>query len=121
MEPVYKSIALLERKPELSREDFIAYYENNHVPLIRRLLPGICGYRRNFIEPEGAFVSAGAAARDFDVITEIWFSDREAYEAAMARHAQPEVAAAIAADEENFLDRSKTRMFVVDERISTFS
>ena len=55
------------------------------------------------------------------MITEIWFADRAAYEAAMARHAQPEVAAAIAADEENFLDRSKTRMFVVDERISTFS
>ena len=121
MEPVYKSIALLERKPELSREDFIAYYENNHVPLIRSLLPGICGYRRNFIEPEGAFVSAGAAARDFDVITELWFADRAAYDAAMTRHAQPQVAAAIAADEENFLDRAKTRMFVVDERISTFS
>ena len=121
MDAVYKSIALLKCKPELTREDFIAYYENNHVPLIRRLLPGICGYRRNFIEPEGAFVSAGAAARDFDVITEIWFADRAAYDAAMASHAQPEVAAAIAADEENFLDRSKTRMFVVDERISTFS
>ena len=117
---MYKSIALLKRKPELSREDFIAYYENNHVPLIRRLLPGIRGYRRNFIEPEGAFVSADAAARDFDVITELWFADRAAYEAAMAHHERPEVAGAIAADEENFLDRSKTRMFVVDERISTF-
>ena len=116
-----KSIALLKCKDGLSRAEFIAYYENNHVPLIRSLLPGICGYRRNFIEPEGAFVSAGAAARDFDVITELWFADRAAYDAAMTRHAQPEVGAAIAADEENFLDRSTTRMFVVDERISTFS
>ena len=52
MDAVYKSIALLKCKPELTREDFIAYYENNHVPLIRRLLPGICGYRRNFISPD---------------------------------------------------------------------
>jgi len=117
---MFKSIALLKCKDGLSREEFIAYYENNHVPLIRRLLPGIRGYRRNFIEPEGAFVSADAAARDFDVITELWFADRAAYEAAMAHHERPEVAGAIAADEENFLDRSKTRMFVVDERISTF-
>jgi len=118
---MYKSIALLKCKAGLSRGDFIAYYENNHVPLIRRLLPGICGYRRNFIEPEGAFVNAGAAVRDFDVITEIWFADRAAYDAAMARNARAEVGGAIAADEENFLDRSKTRMFVVDERISVFS
>lgn len=45
MEAVYKSIALLERKPELTREDFIAYYENNHVPLGAKYGCGIaqCG------------------------------------------------------------------------------
>jgi uncharacterized protein (TIGR02118 family) len=117
---MYKSIALLKRRSDLSREAFIDYYESRHVPLIRSLLPEICGYRRNFIEDEGAFINAGAAARDFDVITELWYPDRGAYEAAMARYALPEVAGAIAADEENFLDRSTTRMFVVDERISDF-
>ena len=115
---MYKSIALLKCKPGLSREEFISYYENNHAPLILRTLPGVRGYCRNCIDPEGAFVSAGAAPRDFDVITELWFADRAAYDAAMQHHARPEVAAAIAADEENFLDRSKTRMFVVDERDS---
>ncbi|MDH6281372.1 hypothetical protein [Prescottella agglutinans] len=36
----------------------------------------------------------------------------------LATHARPEVAAAITADEENFLDRSRTRMYVVDVRES---
>ena len=117
---MFKSVALLRCKAGMSREAFIAYYENSHVPLIRRLLPEICGYRRNFIELEGAFINAGTGAPDFDVITEIWFADRAAYDAAMARHERPEVGGAIAADEENFLDRSMTRMFVVDERISAF-
>ncbi len=117
---MYKSIALLKCKPGLSREAFIAYYENHHVPLIRSLLPQICGYRRNFIHPDGAFISAGAAERDFDVITELWFPDQAAYEAAMALHDRPEIGGCIASDEENFLDRSRTRMFIVEEHISDF-
>jgi uncharacterized protein (TIGR02118 family) len=117
---LFKTIALLKCKSGLSREAFIDYYENHHVPLIRSLLPQICGYRRNFVDPEGAFINEGAAERDFDVITEIWVPDRAAYDAAMALHARPEVAQAIAEDEENFLDRSCTRMFVVDERLSSF-
>ncbi|WFR71367.1 hypothetical protein P9209_20310 [Prescottella defluvii] len=36
----------------------------------------------------------------------------------LATHARPELSAAIAADEENFLDRSRTRMYVVDVRES---
>ncbi len=118
---MYKSIALLKRKPGLSREAFIDYYENRHVPLIRSLLPQICGYRRNFICPEGAYINAAAAERDFDVITEIWFADLAAYNAAMALSAQPEIGQRIAEDEENFLDRSHTRMFVVDEHVSAFT
>lgn len=112
---MYKSIALMKSKPGLTREQFIDYYENNHVPLIRSLLPEICGYRRNFIE-EAVYVAPACAEPDYDVITELWYADRAAFESAMARHAQPEIGGRIGADEENFLDRSKVRMFVVEER-----
>ena len=61
-------------------------------------------------------MALGMAAPDFDVVTELWFADRAADEAMLAAHARPEVGGAIAADEENFLDRSKTRFFVVEER-----
>ncbi len=47
--------------------------------------------------------AAGAPDPDFDVISEFVFADREAYEAMIATHARPEVAAAIEADEEKFL------------------
>ena len=116
-----KSIALLKRRADLSRDEFIDYYERNHAPLILSLLPGILDYRRNFADFEGAFAFPGAAPFDFDVVTEIWFADRAAYDAAMAVALGPETAARIAADEENFLDRSATRMFLVDERISARS
>jgi hypothetical protein len=46
---VPKLIALIKAKPGLSREQFIDYYESNHAPLVRRLLPMIGAYRRNYV------------------------------------------------------------------------
>jgi hypothetical protein len=54
----------------------------------------------------------------FDVITEGWFSDRHAFDAMRASLTEPEAAARVAADEEDFLDRRKMMAFLVDERRS---
>lgn len=113
-----KVVAMLRKRADISREEFIRYYTENHAPLILSLLPGIVEYRRNFTVFDGAYVNEGAAAFDFDVLTEIRFRDRAAYDAAMQVSADPEVAQRIANDEENFLDRSGTRMFVVEESAS---
>ena len=110
-----KTIALLRRRADLDRQAFVDYYETRHAPLIRSLVPGIIEYRRNFLIRDGAFVSEAAAPLDFDVVTELWWADRAAYDAAMAVALRDDIAARIAADEANFLDRSGTRMFLVDE------
>lgn len=114
----FKVVALLKRRADQTREQFIDYYETRHAPLILKLTPGIVGYRRNFADFEGAYVFPDAAPFDFDVVTELWYADRAAYDHAMAVTAQPEIWAQIEADEMNFLDRGKTRLFVVEERIS---
>lgn len=113
-----KVIALLKAKPGLSRAEFIAYYETRHAPLILSLLPEIADYRRNYVERAGAFESA-VAAIDFDSVTEIRFANRAAYDRFLACSARPEIAQAIADDEENVFDRAATRMFVVDETPAT--
>ncbi|ANI79788.1 MULTISPECIES: nuclear transport factor 2 family protein [Sphingobium] len=113
---MFKCVALLKRRRDLSREAFIDYYETQHAPLIRRLLPGIIDYRRNYVDLEGAFIFPGASPIDFDVITEIWLADKPAYDRFTAVAAQDEIALQIAQDEENFLDRAATRMMVVEER-----
>lgn len=113
-----KAIALLARKPELTHAEFVDYYENNHAKLIRRLLPQIVDYRRNYLDRSTALRAPAAADPDFDVVSEFTFPDRAAYDEMLATHARPEVAAAIEADEANFLDRSRTRMYVVDTRES---
>lgn len=113
-----KTIALLKRKAGLSRAEFIAYYETRHAPLIRSLLPDILDYRRNYVDRDGAFEST-VAAIDFDSVTEIYFADRAAYDRFLAMSARPEIAQAIADDEENVFDRAATRMFVVDQTPAT--
>ncbi len=113
-----KTIALLKCKAGLSREDFIRYYETRHAPLILSIAPQVCDYRRNFLVMEGAILAPGLAAPDFDVVTELWYPDRAAFEAAMAAFTDPVNAQRIAADEENLFDRSRTRFFVVEETCS---
>jgi len=112
---MFKVMALLTAKPGLPRHEFIHYYEHHHAPLIRRLFPWIVEYRRNFIDVEGAIVFANAKLPDFDVITELWFQNRADYDRMLTAHENPEVGGAIARDEENCFDRSKTRFFVVEE------
>lgn len=112
-----KTIALLKCRAGLTRSAFIEYYETRHVPLILSIAPQICDYRRNFVVPEGAIVAAGAATRDFDVITELWYPDQAAFEAAMAAFTDPANAARIAADEEHVFDRACTRFYTVEEHV----
>jgi hypothetical protein len=116
---MFKCVALLRRRAGLPREAFIDYYENKHSVLIRRLLPGILDYRRNYVDLQSAFVFADASPIDFDVVTELRFADRAAYDRFVARAAEPDIARQIAQDEENLFDRGATRMFVVDERASS--
>ncbi|WP_353227300.1 nuclear transport factor 2 family protein [Novosphingobium sp.] len=109
-----KAIALLRRRADLSRAEFISYYETRHAPLIRSLFPEIIAYARNYVDRDGAFDSA-VAPIDFDSVTEMRFASRASYDRFLARSAEPAVAKAIADDEENVFDRSATRMMVVDE------
>ena len=111
---MFKTIGLLKRKEGVSREAFIRHYETIHVPLMRKMLPQILEYRRNYLNREVAVVAPAAVDPDFDVITEISFADRTSYDAAMAESAKPEIWAQIAADADLIFDMSRTRLFAVD-------
>ena len=113
-----KCIALLRKRADISREEFIAYYETTHAPLVLSLLPGIVEYRRSFVQPGGAFPAADGSPIDFDVVTEIWLPDAEAHRRFLARAAEPEIARRLAEDEATMCDGAATRMVVVEEHTS---
>jgi uncharacterized protein (TIGR02118 family) len=113
---MFKLVALISAKPELSREAFIDYYESNHAPLVRRLLPTIDGYRRNYLTP--GLVPGREADENFDVITELTFTDQAALDEFWETIRRPEVIAAIREDEANFIQSDRTRMLGVQEFVS---
>jgi uncharacterized protein (TIGR02118 family) len=112
---MFKVIILIAKKPGMAREDFAHHYETVHVPLVHRLVPQLVEYRRNYLDPAGMMTMPGAAATDFDSITEMWFNDRAGYEEMGALNADPVKGALLAEDAALFMDATKTRMFVVGE------
>jgi hypothetical protein len=119
-----KILCFLKRKPGLSREEFINYYEQRHAKLVARLLPFYSQYKRNYIDPSQVYATRhldnkASAEPPFDVVTEMSFSSREMYDRMRDALADPKVGAAIAADEENAFDRSAIIIYTVDERLSS--
>ena len=110
---MFKVFAYLTRREGSTREEFIDYYENHHVPLVLSLAPMPRVYKRNYLRQDFA-AGLESPAIGFDVVTEMAWDDRAGAENWITLLGVP----AIAEDEARFLDRSKTRAYVIDERVS---
>lgn len=121
---MYKYMILMKKKASISREEFIDYYENQHVPLMRAMAGGREIYRRNYIvfdDPMFDIDGRKGSADDFgfDVITECAFATREEAEAAkQAALASPENLRRVKEDEANFIEPGSVRMVIVEVRQS---
>ena len=119
-----KAVVLLRRRADLTPEAFREHYENNHVPLVRKLLPTIGRYVRNYLDLTSVSAGrqeAGAAKAPepyFDVITEIWFDGDAEYQAFVDALSDPDVSGRLQEDEERFLDRSIVQTYPVQECVS---
>jgi hypothetical protein len=115
---MFKILILLKRRPGMSMHDFIDYYESVHSKLGEKHLKGHgMRYVRRYLHSMPALSSAEVPEGEYDVVTEMWFADRAAFEASSAGM-DPRAMAEIAEDEERLFDRSKTRFFTVEERES---
>jgi hypothetical protein len=113
---MFKIMAFLAKRDGLDTQAFIDYYENHHLPLISRLAPVPVVYKRNYLLPDDP---AGSGTVDFDVVTELVFADRAAYLAWGVAVGTGEAGAQVVADELRFLDRSRTRSYVVEEYLTS--
>jgi hypothetical protein len=116
-----KLMVFLSRLPHVDREAFQAYYETRHAPLVLRLMPTISGYERNYPDVSKVRPLEGQSVDDvldWDAVTILRFKDREALNAYKAVLKDEKVMAIIRADEANFLDATRTRLFMVEEHLS---
>jgi hypothetical protein len=117
---MFRVFGFLSKKAGLSMPEFIDHYETKHVPLICSLAPTPLVYKRRYLSPSEKLTTRGGEV-DFDVITELAFADRVAFDAWMAALAKPEASALVVADEARFLDRTRTRAYVIDEYVTSES
>lgn len=97
---MFKAVILLQRRADMSREDFSVWWLGEHAPLARGL-PGLRGLVFNLVDGDGT--------GDVDGISELWFDDRAAFDAAYASdHGK-----AVAADSMAHVAR-RERMFVIE-------
>jgi hypothetical protein len=112
---MFKIAILIKRRPGMSMEDFIKYYEGVHAPLAAPLLKGVKKYVRNFLHPYTNAVYNVTTEPPADVVTEFWLEDRAAFERCMEALSQPDVVAILGPDEEKLFDRSTLRFMVVEQ------
>ncbi|KAL5393446.1 hypothetical protein DPSP01_000267 [Paraphaeosphaeria sporulosa] len=113
----YCIIAFLAKIPSITLDEFRDYYENKHIPLIKRhlsaaVVPLPLVYTRRFIDSKTPIVSASGVNVGFDCVTELQFSSKEDFEKfwvapLMAGEGSKEVGE----DEAKFIDREKTTAY----------
>jgi len=111
-------IALLKRRPGLTREEFVTHYESIHAPWGTNYQKGkMDRYFRRYLIPHNHPCDAGTQTQEaqYDVVTEHWCKDREQYESTMGQFRAPALASWAIEDELRLFDRTKTLHFIVEQ------
>jgi uncharacterized protein (TIGR02118 family) len=104
-----KLVLLFRRRSDLSHEEFLRYWREEHLPLVT-LVPGI---RRYVISP--VYDRPDGGDRTPDGMAELWFDDEAALEAALAS----DETRATAVDARKFIERgSIVRVCCLEEEIA---
>lgn len=119
---MYKVIGLLKRRPGMSPEEFRNYYETHHRVIGEKYLREYAvRYVRRYLQGFADPITGAFAEQDYDVLLEIWYRDKDAFERANQLFAEPQISAEIATDEEKLFDRGASRFFTLQEVESDLS
>lgn len=108
---------LIKRRSDLSFEQFRDYYENHHSKLVA-MAPAVSRYRRRYLQPFINPFDNQTPVASYDVMMEIWFEDRAAFDAALLSQSEENVAL-IVEDEARFMDRASMLLFTIEEECET--
>lgn len=105
---MFKLIELFKRKPGLSVEEFQQHWRFTHAPLVAR-----ASQIRRHVVSCALLQGYRKGELQFDGIAETWFDSAAACDA----HRNDSAYSVIAADEAEFLDRSRTVLMAVDVHV----
>lgn len=89
-----KQIVFLKKRPDMTMEQFMDYYENQHSQLAKRIgkpaIPNALRYVRRYVRLEKNPVTGEVLYPGYDCIMEIWWKNREDFEASQRLISDPE-------------------------------
>ena len=118
-----KQVVFLKRRQDMTMEQFMDYYENQHSQLSKRIgakppLPNAQRYVRRYITAEKNPLTGEVIHPGYDCIMEIWWNTREDFEAAMKGLGSPEHLPARLADELKVFASNSNPVCTVEEHDS---
>ena len=101
---VFKQICFFRRRPDMTVDEFMDYYETQHSTLSQRLgrspsIPNAVRYVRRYLTPEKNPVTGEVIDPGFDCLMEIWWNSREDFENSQRLIASPDRLESIKDDE----------------------
>ena len=109
---VIKVSVFLIRRPDLSHEQFSTYWREKHAPLALSLAPFKTHVRRYIQQRRAEGVPDQLPLAPYDGIAEVWFDNLSD---ALKLIGNELFHSVVAKDEENFLDKSRTAIFISEE------
>jgi hypothetical protein len=101
-----KQICFFRKRTDMSMEQFLDYYENQHSQLSKRAgrapsLPNAVRYVRRYLQPEKNPVTGEVIDSGYDCLMEIWWKSREDFENSQRIISDPDRLPMIREDEKN--------------------
>jgi uncharacterized protein (TIGR02118 family) len=112
-----KIVALIKRRPDLTLEEFSAYYEHRHAPLFARSIqPDVTAAIKHYVQNHAVRLGAGTTDPPYDCVTEIGFDDLAGMERWTSWYLG-DGGTVLRDDEENFMDVARRVVIVADARV----
>ena len=103
---MFKQICFFRKRDDMTAEEFLDYYENQHSQLSARIgkkraIAAATRYVRRYLVPEKNPVTGEVHDPGYDCIMEIWWNSRADFEASQEALRQPDRLPHVIADEKN--------------------
>ena len=118
---MFKQICFFRKRPDMTMDEFMDYYENQHSQLSKRQgrapsIPNARRYVRRYIKAETNPVTGQVIDPGYDCLMEIWWDSREDFEASQKLISSPERLPFVKEDETNlFASHDNPVVSVIEE------